>query len=105
MQIDLDLVLLGRAAPGIHLHDPGNSQQAPLQYPILNGAEIGQTEVRRPNQLIAVNFADQAAALDLRRDVIRQADVLLQVDRGLRESEIIVDSILECDAHEGETVE
>jgi len=64
MQIDLDVVFLGRAAPGIHLHDPGNSQEASLQYPILDGAEIGQTEVWRSDHLISVDFADQTASLD-----------------------------------------
>src|SRR5262249_14144103 len=33
LQIDFDLVLLGRAAPGIDLHDPGHRKQPPLQYP------------------------------------------------------------------------
>src|ERR1019366_8046395 len=69
MQIDLDVVFLGSAAPGIHLYDAGNGQQAPLQYPILDGAEIGQTEMRRSDDLIAVDFADQTASLNLRRDI------------------------------------
>src|SRR5262249_25964787 len=45
IQVDLDLILLCCAAPGIDLHDARHRQQAPLQYPILHGAQVGQTEV------------------------------------------------------------
>ncbi len=105
MQIDLDVVFLGGAAPGIDLHHARHGEKPPLQDPILHGAQIGQTEMRRPDHLIAVDFADQAGALDLRRDVIRQADILLQIDRGLRQREIIIDAVLKHDAHEGQPIE
>ena len=100
VQIDLDLEFLGGAAPGVDLHDARDGQKPALQDPILDGAQIGQPEMRRPDDLIAIDFADQARALDLRRDVVRQADVLLQADRGLRERKIIIDSIVERDADE-----
>ena len=105
MQIDVDVVLLGRAAPGVELHDAGNGQKPPLHHPVLDRAQIGQSEMRRTGHLIAVDFADQAGGLDLRRDVVRQADVLLQVDGGLGESEVVVDAIIERDANEREPVE
>ena len=62
-------------------------------------------EVRGSDQLIAEDLADQAGALDLRRDVIRQADVLLQIDGGLRQREVIIDAVLEHDPYEGQAVE
>ncbi len=105
VQIDLDVIFLGGAAPGIHLHDARNGEEPALQDPILHGAEIGQAEIRRPDHLIAVDLADEAGALDLRRDVVRQADILLQIDRGLRQREIIIDIILEHDADERQPVE
>ena len=105
MQIDVDVVFLGGAAPGVDLHDAGNGEQAPLQYPILHRAQIGQPEMRRPDHLIAVDFANEARALDLRHHVVRQVDVLLQIDRGLRQREIIVDVVLEHDADERQAVE
>ncbi len=105
VQIDLDLVLLGRSAPGVELHDPRNGEQPALQNPILDGAQIAQAEVRRSGYLIAIDLADQAGGLDLRRDVIRQTDILLQIDRGLGKSEVIVDAVIERHPNEREAVE
>ena len=51
--------------------------------------------MRRSDELIAEDFANQTAALDLRHDVVRQTDILLQIDCGLRESEIKIDAVLE----------
>ena len=59
MQVYLDVVLLGRTAPSVHLHNPGNGQEPSLQYPILDCAEIRQTEVWGSDYLIAVDFADE----------------------------------------------
>ena len=84
VEVDLDLELLGGAAPGVDLDDARNGQKPALQDPILDGAKIGQPDVRRSYDLVTIDFADQARALDLRRDVVRQVDVLLQADRGLR---------------------
>src|SRR5262249_37708232 len=64
VQIDLDLELLGSAAPGVDLDDTLHRQQPALHNPILDRAQIGQAEVRRSDQLVAVNFADQARALN-----------------------------------------
>ncbi len=105
VQIDLDLELLGRAAPGVDLNDAGNGQQTALHDPILDRAQIGQSEMRRAGHLIAIDFADQARALNRRHRIARQIDILLQADRGLREREVIVDPVIESDAHEREAVE
>jgi len=105
MQIDLDVEFLGGAAPGIDLNDAGHGQQPALHDPVLDGAQIGQAEVRRADHLIAKDLADQAGGLDDRRDVVRQRDVLLQIDRGLRQREVIVDAVIERHADERQTVE
>src|SRR5215475_14382466 len=105
MEIDLDVVLLGRAAPRIDLNYTRHCEQPSLQHPILNRSQIGQTEVRRSNELIAIDLPDQARALNLRHDVIRKAHILLEVDGCLREREIVDDAILKHDVNKRETVE
>ena len=105
VKIDFDVVFLGGSAPGVHLHHARHGEEAALEHPILHGAQIGQAEVRRPGELIAIDFPDQARPLNLRGDVVGQVDVLLQIDRGLGEREVIIDAVLEHDAHEGEAVE
>ena len=104
VQIDFDLILFRGAAPGVHLHDARHGQQPALQDPVLDGAQIGQPEMRRPDNLIAVNFADQARSLDLRLHVVRQADVLLQAQRRLRQREIIIDPVVEGDPNERQAI-
>ena len=66
VEVGFHLELFCRAAPGVDLHDARNRQKAPLQYPVLNGAQIGNAEVFRAGHLVAVDFADQARCLDLR---------------------------------------
>jgi hypothetical protein len=105
VEIDLDFEFLSRAAPGIHLHDAGNGQQPALHDPILDGAEIGQAEMRRSCHLVAVDFADQARTLDRGNRTARQIDVLLQTDRRLLKREIIVDAVVESDSHKRQAVE
>ena len=100
VQIDLDVIFLRGPAPGVELHHAGHRQESPLQYPVLNGPQIGQSKMLRSGHLIAVDFTDQAGGLDLRGDVIRQTDVLLEVDGGLRQREIVVDAVIEGHAHE-----
>jgi hypothetical protein len=56
------------------------------------------------DQLIAVDFADEAGRLNLRRDSTGETDVLLQVDGCLREREIVVDAVLEYDPDEGQAI-
>src|SRR6516164_8065163 len=56
------------------------------------------------DDLIAIDFADQAGALDGWRDIVRKTDVLLQIDLSLREREIVIDPVLKYDANERKTV-
>jgi hypothetical protein len=39
---------------------PGTVNKPALHDPVLDGAQIGQPEMRRPDHLIAVDLADQA---------------------------------------------
>ncbi len=105
VQVDLDLEFLGGAAPGIDLHHAGNGQQPALDDPVLDGAQIGQPEMRRADHLIAVDLAHQARALDRGGHAVRQVDVLLQADRRLRQREVVIDAVIERDAHERQAVE
>src|SRR5215469_2773007 len=57
------------------------------------------------DELISVDFANQARALNSGLNVVWKIHILLQVDCGLRQGKIIVNAILEHDAHEGKTVE
>ena len=104
-QIHVDIELLGRAAPGVDLHDAGNGQQAARDDPVLDRAQIGQSEIRRSLDLIAVDFAGQTGLLNLRRLIAGKRDVLLESDRRLLIGEIIVDAIFEGHAHEAQAVE
>jgi len=103
--VDLDVVLLGRASPADHLGHARYGLQAALQYPILQGSQVGQPKVGRSFQLIAHHLADQAGRLNLRLDVVGQADVLLEGKCRLRVSKVVVDPVLEGHAHERQTVE
>ena len=64
VQIDVDVVLLGRAAPRIHGHHPRHGEQSPRDDPVLHGAQVGQPEMRRADHLIAEHLADKARLLD-----------------------------------------
>ncbi len=105
VQIDFDLVFLGGSAPGVDLDDARHRQEAALQHPVLDGAQIGQPEVRRPDHLVAIDFAHQARCLDLGQHVIRKIDVLLQIQCRLGDGEVIVDAVSEGDANERQSVE
>ena len=95
MQIDIDVVRLGCPAPGVDLNDAGDRQQAALDDPVLDRSQIGQSEVWGTDDLIAIDLPDQAGGLDLRRDVVRKTDILLQVDRGLRQRKIVINAVVE----------
>ncbi len=105
MEVDLDLVLLRGSAPRVDLHDARHREEAPLENPILDGAQVGQPEMGRSDHLITIDLADQARSENLWGDVVRQADVLLEIDRGLGEGEVVFDAVVEGDAYEGESVE
>src|SRR6516225_6013670 len=60
LQVGVDIKLFGGAAPGIDLSHAGNREQAARDDIVLQGAQIGQPEMRRSDDLVAVDFADQA---------------------------------------------
>jgi len=70
---------------------PRKSQETTRDDVILQRAQIGQTKIRRPDELVTVDFTDHAGLLNMRDLVARQVDVLLQADRRLREGEVEVD--------------
>src|SRR5579872_435227 len=105
LEVGVDVELLGGAAPGVDLHHAGNRQETSGHDVILDRAQIGQAEMRRPDQLIAIDLSDEARLLNLRDLITRKIDVLLQADRGLGQREIEVDAIFEGDADKGQTVE
>ena len=105
LQIYVDVELLGRAAPGVDLHDSGNGKQAARDHPVLNGAQIRQPEIRRTFDLIAVDFAGQAGLLNLRRLIAGKRDVLLERDRRFLIGEIVVHAVFEGHAHEAQAIE
>jgi hypothetical protein len=57
-QVRIDIELLGGATPGIDLRHSGNGEQAARDNIVLQGAQIGQPEVRRPDDLVAEDLAD-----------------------------------------------
>ena len=105
VQIDLDIVLLGGAAPRVHGNDPRNSEQAAGDDPVLYGTQVGQPEVRRTDYLVAIDLTDQARALDIGLYTVRKADVLLQAQRRPRIGGVIIDAPFERDADERQPIE
>ena len=61
--------------------------------------------MRRTDELIAVDFTDQAGLLNLGDLIARQVDVLLQADRRLRQREIEIDPVFEGNADKRQAVE
>src|SRR5580658_9017625 len=61
--------------------------------------------MRRTDDLVAIDFADQARLLDLRHLIGGQRHILLQTERRLRVGEVIIDAVLEGDAYERQSVE
>ena len=105
IEVGLHLEFFGRSTPGVHLNDPWNGQEAALQDPILYGAKVRDAEVFRASHLIAVDFTHQARRLDLRLNVVGQADVLQKADLRLLQSEIEIHPVIEGDPHKGESIE
>ena len=88
----------------IDLHHAGNGQKTPGDDVVLQRPQIGQPEMRRADDLIAVDFADQAGLLNLGDLIAGQIDVLLQADRGLRERKIEIDAVFEGNADKRQAV-
>ena len=72
LQIGIDIELLGGATPGVDLHDAGNRQETTSDDVILQCPQIGQSKMRRTDELVAVDFANQAGLLNLGNLIARQ---------------------------------
>ena len=73
--------------------------------PILDGAQIGQPKMLRPDHLVAINFPVELYLLDLRHLAAGKRDVLLQGDRRLSVGEVIVHPVFEHDADKRQAIE
>ena len=78
VEIDLQLEGLGLAAPAGDVDDARHRAEAPLQHPVLQGLEIEHAVAGRPDQPVAVDFADRADRRNLRLHVVRQRRQLRQ---------------------------
>ena len=104
-EIGVDIELLGGAAPTVDLHHAGNGEKTPGDDIVLQCPQIGQPEMRRTDDLIAIDLTDQAGLLNLGDLIAGQVDVLLQADRRLRQGEIEIDAVFEGNADKRQAVE
>ena len=105
VRVHLDLEFLGGAAPTVDGCDAGNGQQPARHDPILNRAQIRDSEMLGADDLITIDFPGRAVRLDGGHQTAGQADVLLHRDRCLGVGEVIVHPIFEADAHKGQSIE
>ena len=105
MRVHLDLEFLGGAAPTVDGGDAGNGQQPARHDPILNRAQIGDSEMLRTDHLVTIDFPGRAVRLDCGHQTARQADVLLHRDRCLGVGEVVVHPVFEDDANKGQSIE
>src|SRR6202034_3222316 len=103
-RVDVDVELLGRAAPRIDLDDAGNREQARYDDPVADGAQIHHTEVLRADDLAAQDLAGAAVLLHARHQPAGQVGILLQRDDGAAVGEVVIDSVLEHHADERQAV-
>src|ERR1700730_2979728 len=104
LQVGIDIELLGGAAPGVDLHHAGNGHETAGDHVVLQRPQIGQAEIGRADQLIAVDLADQTGLLDGRNEIAGQGNVLLDVVGGLGQREIVVHAVPEGHADKGQAV-
>ena len=101
VEIDLGLEFLGLAAEHEHVGDAGHKAQPALHHPVLDGAELDQVHVGRPDELVAEDFADGAGRRDDRLHAGRQIHVLQPVQR-LLAHEIVVAAVVELQPDEAQ---
>ena len=78
VEIDLQLVGLGLAAPAGDIDHAGHGAEAALQHPVLQRLQVEHAVVRRPDQPVAVDFTDGAERRDPRLHVAGQGRHLRQ---------------------------
>ena len=72
VDVDLQLIRLGLAAPAGDVDDARHRTEAALQHPILQGLEFEHGVARRADKLVAIDFADRADRGNLRLRVVQQ---------------------------------
>ena len=72
VEIDLQFVGLGLAAPAGDVDDAGHGAEAALQHPVLQRLEVEHAVVRRAFQAIAKNLAGRTERRDARLRIARQ---------------------------------
>ena len=72
VEIDLQFVGLGLAAPAGDVDHAGHGAEAALQHPVLQRLQVEHAVVRRPDQPVTVDFADRAERRNPRLHVAGQ---------------------------------
>ena len=78
VEIDLQLVGLGLAAPAGDVDDAGHRAEAALQHPVLQRLEIEHRIIGRADQPVTIDLADRAERRDLRLGVVQERRHLRQ---------------------------
>ena len=78
VEVDLQLIGLGPAAPAGDVDHAGHGAETALQHPVLQRLQVQHAVVRRPGQPIAVDFADGAERRNSRLHVAGQRRHLRQ---------------------------
>ena len=78
VEVDLQLIGLGPAAPAGDVDHAGHGAEAALQHPVLQRLQVQHAVVRRPRQPVAVDFADGAERRNSRLHVAGQRRHLRQ---------------------------
>ena len=78
VEIDLQLVGLGLAAPAGDVDDAGHGAEAALQHPVLQRLEIEHRIIGRPDQPVTIDLADRAERRNLRLGVVEERRHLRQ---------------------------
>ncbi len=72
VEVDLQLVGLGLAAPADHVDHAGDRTETALQHPVLQRLEVEHAVIGRAGQLVAVDLADRRDRRDLRLRVVEE---------------------------------
>ncbi|OIQ81494.1 hypothetical protein GALL_367390 [mine drainage metagenome] len=72
VQIHGDVVGLGLAAPAIDVDDARDGLEAPFEYPVFDGLEIGHRIAGGAGNMVAIDFADGAGGRNLGLHVVGQ---------------------------------
>ena len=79
VEVDLQLVGLGLAAPAGDVDHAGHGAEAALQHPVLQRLQVEHAVVRRPDQPVAIDLADRRSSGEMPRlHVARQRRQLRQ---------------------------